>query len=212
MIILALIITSCGATRSAKGTAIGAGAGGVIGGVIGAKKDNTAIGAIIGATVGGTAGALIGRYMDKQARELEDELDGAEVERVGEGILVTFDSGLLFDFDSYALRAETKANLREMATTLDKYEDTNLLIEGHTDAQGSSEYNQELSRNRAQSVSSYLAQQGVSRSRLIIEGYGEQQPVASNETADGRQKNRRVEVAIYANDALKQRAEEGDLQ
>lgn len=212
LISLAIILTGCNATKSAQGGAVGAGAGGVIGGIIGSKKDNTAIGAIIGATVGGTAGALIGRYMDKQARELEDELEGAEVERVGEGILVTFDSGLLFDFDSYGLRSETRANLREMATTLDEYEDTNLLVEGHTDAKGSEDYNQKLSRQRAQSVADYLSNQGVSRSRLVTRGYGENQPVATNETESGRQKNRRVEVAIYANDELKEQAREGDLQ
>ena len=194
-----------------KGGAIGAGAGGAVGGVIGNQSGNTAVGAIIGATVGGAAGALIGRQMDKQAEELEEDLEGAEVTRVGEGIKVTFDSGLLFDFDSYDLRANTKEDLENMASTLKKYDDTNILIEGHTDAQGSEEYNQELSENRAEQVSQYLLGLGVDPGRINTVGYGEDQPIASNETASGRQENRRVEVAIYANDDMKEAAEDGRL-
>ncbi|MDF9798257.1 outer membrane protein OmpA-like peptidoglycan-associated protein [Catalinimonas alkaloidigena] len=194
-----------------KGGAIGAGAGGAIGGVIGNKAGNTAVGAIIGATVGGAAGALIGRQMDKQAEELEEDLEGAEVTRVGEGIKITFDSGLLFDYDSYALRDNTKENLQEMAETLKKYEDTNILIEGHTDSTGSDDYNEELSEDRAESVSEYLLSLGVSPDRLTTMGYGEEQPVTDNDTAEGRQENRRVEVAIYANEEMKEAAEEGRL-
>lgn len=194
-----------------KGGAIGAGAGGAIGGVIGNQSGNTAIGAIIGATVGGAAGAIIGRQMDKQAEELEEDLEGAEITRVGEGIKVTFDSGLLFDVDSYALRDNTKTDLENMAETLKKYEDTNILIEGHTDSSGSNDYNQELSRNRASAVSRYLLSLGVSPDRLQTTGYGEDQPIADNETAAGRQENRRVEVAIYANEEMQEAAEEGRL-
>jgi outer membrane protein OmpA-like peptidoglycan-associated protein len=192
-----------------KGGAIGAGAGGAIGGVIGNQSGNTAVGAIIGATVGGAAGALIGRQMDKQAEELEEDLEGAEVTRVGEGIKITFDSGLLFDVDSYALRDNTKTDLENMAETLKKYEDTNILIEGHTDSSGSDDYNQELSRNRADAVSRYLLGLGVAPERLQTTGYGEDQPIADNETAAGRQENRRVEVAIFANEEMKEAAEEG---
>lgn len=194
-----------------KGGAIGAGAGGAVGGVIGNQSGNTAVGAIIGATVGGAAGALIGRQMDKQAEELEEDLDGAEVTRVGEGIKITFDSGLLFDFDSYQLRQNTREDLEEMASTLKKYEDTNILIEGHTDAQGSEDYNQELSENRAEQVNQYLMELGVDPGRVNTIGYGESQPIASNETADGRQENRRVEVAIYANEEMKEAARDGEL-
>lgn len=194
-----------------KGGAIGAGTGGAIGGVIGNQTGNTAVGAIIGATVGGAAGALIGRQMDKQAEELEEELEGAEITRVGEGIKVTFDSGLLFDVDSYELRPTTKEDLREMASTLKKYEDTNIVIEGHTDATGSEEYNQELSEKRAASVADYLENLGVEDGRLTVTGYGEEQAIASNETAAGRQENRRVEVAIFANEDMKEAAEEGRL-
>lgn len=194
-----------------KGGAIGAGAGGAIGGVIGNQSGNTAVGAIIGATVGGAAGAIIGRQMDKQAEELEEDLEGAEVTRVGEGIKITFDSGLLFDVDSYDLRDNTKTDLENMAETLKKYEDTNILIEGHTDSSGSSDYNQELSRNRADAVSRYLLNLGVASERLKTTGYDEDQPVADNETTDGRQENRRVEVAIFANEEMKEAAEEGRL-
>jgi len=205
-------MTACKTTsKSGQGAIIGSTAGGAIGGLIGKEKDKTAVGFIIGAAIGGTAGALIGRYMDKQAAELERELEDAEVERVGEGILITFDSGLLFDFDSYALRSETKQNLRNLASTLSEYGETNVLIEGHTDSKGADEYNAKLSRERSSAVADYLKLQGVSGNRLVIKGYGEEQPVATNDTDLGRQKNRRVEVAIIANDNLKEEAEKGRL-
>lgn len=206
-------LSGCASTNNTtKGGAIGAGAGGAVGAVIGNASGNTAVGAIIGATVGGATGAIIGRQMDKQAEELEEDLENATVERVGEGIKITFDSGLLFDFDSDELRAATEEDLQEMAETLQKYEDTNILIEGHTDATGAEDYNQDLSEERAVSVASYLQQLGVSQSRLITEGYGEEQPVADNDTETGRQQNRRVEVAIYANDKMVKAAERGDLE
>lgn len=206
-----LLLPGCQANNTTKGGAIGAGVGGVVGGVIGNRSDNTAVGAIIGATVGGAAGALIGRHMDKQAEELKRDLEGTEVERVGEGIKITFDSGLMFDFDSYVLKSTTTQNLKDLATTLKKYEDTNILIEGHTDSRGSDEYNFKLSEQRAESVESYLVSQSVSNSRITTEAYGETQPIASNESDAGRQKNRRVEVAIYANKKMKKLAEKGEL-
>lgn len=206
-----VLLTACKASNTQKGGAVGAAAGGAIGAAIGSASDNTALGAIIGAGIGGTAGALIGRRMDKQAEELREDLEGAEVERVGEGIKITFDSGLMFDVDSYALRSETKQNLTELASTLKKYENTNILIEGHTDATGSDQYNQQLSVKRANSVTSYLLAQGVASSRLTAQGYGESQPIADNSTVSGRQQNRRVEVAIYANKKMKKMAERGEL-
>ncbi|NMM49609.1 OmpA family protein [Marinigracilibium pacificum] len=206
-----LIFSGCKANKTQKGAVIGAGGGAVIGGVIGKQSDNTAIGAIIGATVGGAAGALIGRQMDKQAEELRKDLEGAEVERVGEGIKITFDSGLMFPLDSYQLTSETKDNLNELSETLNKYDDTNILIEGHTDATGSDEYNEELSEKRANSVANYLVANNVDLSRLKTMGYGEDQPIASNDTKTGRQQNRRVEVAIYANEKMKKAAENGTL-
>ena len=206
-----IMIFGCNASKTQKGAAIGAGAGAAIGGVIGAQSDNTAVGAIIGAAVGGTAGALIGRRMDKQAEELRRDLEGADVERVGEGIKITFDSGLMFALDSYNLNDQTKQNLTELAQTLKKYEDTNILIEGHTDSSGSDSYNQTLSEKRAASVATYLRGEGVAGSRMTTMGYGEGQPIADNSTQSGRQENRRVEVAIYANEKMKKAAEKGEL-
>jgi outer membrane protein OmpA-like peptidoglycan-associated protein len=211
ILVVSLLSVGCKSTKTQKGGAIGAGAGGAIGAVIGSQSDNTAEGAIIGAMIGGAAGALIGNYMDKQAEELRKDLEGAEIERVGEGIKITFDSGLLFDFNEYSLRAETKDNLEELAETLKKYEKTEVLIEGHTDSKGSNAYNQDLSVNRAQSVEDYLDYLGVKSRRMMVQGYGEEQPVASNETKAGRQQNRRVEIAIYANNKLKRAAKRGDI-
>jgi len=200
------IAGGCKASKTTKGAAIGATAGGVIGGVIGSKTDNTALGAIIGAAVGGTSGALIGRNMDKQAAELKSDLKGAEVERVGEGIKITFDSGLMFGFDSYSLTAGTKTNLTNLAKTLNKYEDTEILIEGHTDASGSDAYNMKLSLDRSTAVADYLKSLNVKGSRLTTVGYGETQPISSVD-----QTNRRVEVAIFANSRMKRAAENGNL-
>lgn len=207
--VMMIVAPACNTSKTAKGAAIGGAAGGVLGGVIGKKSGNTAVGVIIGAAVGGTAGALIGKYMDKQAKEIDENVEGAEVARVGEGILVTFDSGLLFGFDSYALTATTKENLRNLAETLKDYEDTDLTIEGHTDSKGTDAYNQDLSQKRAGSVADYLVSLGVDRSRLTTKGYGEQQPVNTENTEASE--NRRVEVAIYANEDLKEQAENGEL-
>lgn len=212
MCCVVLSVAGCaGATNKQKGAVIGGATGGVIGGVVGKQAGNTAAGAIIGAVVGGTAGVIIGGYMDKQAEELA-ELEGADVERVGEGIMITFDSGILFGFDKSDLTTEAKLNLRKMGTTLNEYPDTEILIEGHTDADGSDDYNQGLSERRAQSVKSYLTTQDVDSSRMTTVGYGEHQPVADNSTTAGKAQNRRVEVAIYANEELKQRAKEEAAQ
>lgn len=197
--------------KTAKGGAIGAGAGGVVGGVIGAQSDNTILGTIIGAAIGGAAGAAIGRYMDMQAEELQKDLKGAKVERVGEGIRITFDTGILFDVDSYELKEPAKANIKELAETLKKYDDTNVLIEGHTDDTGSDEHNQTLSEKRAKAVAAFAKLNGIAASRIATEGYGEKQPVAENTSEGGRQKNRRVEIAIIANKKLKKAAEKGEL-
>ena len=207
-VILIVGVAGCSASRTAKGGAIGATAGGVVGGIIGHQSGNTAAGAIIGAAIGGAAGAYIGHYMDEQAEEIERDLDGATVERIGEGIKITFDSGLLFDVGEASLKPASKANLTNLAAILNKYEDTDILLEGHTDATGSEEHNLNLSRNRAQSVANYLAGEAVMETRFTIMGYGETQPIADNETIAGRTQNRRVEVAIYANDKLKGVAED----
>ncbi len=187
-------------SNKAKGGVIGAGAGAAVGAAIGNQVGSTAKGAIVGAAVGGAAGAIIGHQMDQQAKELENEIEGATITRVGEGIVVTFDSGILFDFDSSALRQQARANLQELAENLREYERTDVLILGHTDATGSDAYNQQLSERRAQSAAGYLEQLGVAPSRVSTRGMGENDPVATNDTAEGRQLNRRVEVVIYADE------------
>jgi outer membrane protein OmpA-like peptidoglycan-associated protein len=203
--LLALASVSCSTwTREQKGAAIGAAAGGAVGSLIGHKAGNTAVGTILGAMVGGAAGAYIGNYMDKQAAEMEKDLAGAKIQRVGEGIKVTFDSGLLFDIDKATLRSASQEQLSKLAVILNKYPDTNILLEGHTDSTGTAEHNLQLSHLRAESVAAYLSSLGVNPARFTITGYGQTQPIAGNTTAEGRQLNRRVEVAIYANDKLKE--------
>jgi outer membrane protein OmpA-like peptidoglycan-associated protein len=191
-------------SKSEKGAVIGAAAGAAAGGVIGNNNGSTTKGAIIGAVIGGAAGAIIGAQMDKQANELKN-IPGATVERVGEGIQVTFDSGLLFDFDSDVIMGAAKANLDQLAASLQKYSDSNLLIAGHTDNVGSDDYNQGLSERRAAAAAGYLASHGVTRSIKTV-GLGEREPVSSNESEAGRTQNRRVEVAIYANAELQEKA------
>jgi len=206
--LLLTIIEGCAWSKKAKGGVIGAGAGGVVGGVIGHAAGNTALGAIIGAAVGGTAGILIGNEMDKRAAEMRADLKGARIERIGEGIKITFDSGLLFDWDKSDLQPLAKTNLESLAKILNKYPDTDILIEGDTDNSGSEEYNLKLSDRRAQTVANYLMGRGVPGSRISMVGLGEANPIASNDTDYGRQQNRRVEVAIFANDKLKKAAQD----
>ena len=204
---LAALGTSACASMSNKerGAVIGAGAGAAVGGVIGNNTGSTARGAIIGAVVGGAAGAIIGHQMDQQAKELDQSIPGAKVERVGEGIQVTFDSGLLFDFDSDRIRPEAAKNFQELAKSLNKFGDSNLLIVGHTDSQGEDAYNMSLSQRRANAASAYLQSQGVPSARISTSGRGESEPVATNDTDAGRQLNRRVEVAIYASPAYREK-------
>jgi outer membrane protein OmpA-like peptidoglycan-associated protein len=192
--------------RQTKGAIIGAGAGAVAGGLIGRASGSTAKGIIIGAAVGGATGALIGQRMDKQAAELETQIPGAEVERVGEGILVTFDSGILFDYDSATVKPAARDNLRNLAASLQKYPDTNVMLVGHTDADGADEYNQGLSQRRAAAAAAVLSSQGVPGSRIDATGRGEVEPIASNDSASGKAQNRRVEVAIFANEQLRKQA------
>jgi outer membrane protein OmpA-like peptidoglycan-associated protein len=200
----ASLLPSCSSlNRTEKGAIIGAGTGAVVGGAIGRNNGSTAKGAIIGAAVGGVVGGIIGRQMDKQAEELAQNIPGAKVERVGEGIQVTFASGLLFDFDSDRVRAEAAANLRNLAASLDRYPNTDLLIVGHTDSVGSDAYNQSLSERRARAAADFLAAQNVARTRLRPLGRGESEPVATNGTDAGRSQNRRVEIAIYASEAYR---------
>jgi outer membrane protein OmpA-like peptidoglycan-associated protein len=165
------------------------------------------VGAIIGAAVGGATGAIIGNEMDKRAAEIDADLAGAKIERVGEGIKITFDSGLLFDIDKSDLRPQALTNIAGLSKTLNKYPDTDIVVEGDTDNTGTSDHNLSLSDRRAKAVSNHMVSLGVSGSRISDIGLGETNPVASNDTDSGRQQNRRVEVAIFANDKLKKEAE-----
>jgi outer membrane protein OmpA-like peptidoglycan-associated protein len=195
-------LNSC-ATKTQTGAIVGAAGGAVVGGLIGHAAGSTAVGAIIGAAAGGIVGSIIGAEMDKQAKELKQNIPGATVERVGEGITVTFASGLLYDFDSDVVRADAGSNLRSLASSLHSYPGTDLLIVGHTDQVGTSTYNQSLSERRAAAAADYLVSQGVARSRVQTRGMGETEPIDTNETEAGRARNRRVEVAIFASDAHK---------
>lgn len=213
--VLVLVLGAFGCasmTRRDKGVAIGAATGAVLGGIIGKQSDNTAVGAILGAAVGGAAGGVIGNYMDKQAEEMEKDLEGAKIERVGEGIKVTFESGILFDVNKSDIRPDAEAELTKLAEILVKYGDTDILLEGHTDSTGDENYNQALSERRAAAVKAFLVMHGVKGVRMTTMGYGESQPIADNETVEGRQANRRVEVAIMANEELKRAAEEQAAQ
>ncbi len=203
LLALALSSTACGWSNKSRGAAIGTAAGGAVGAAVGSKTGSTARGAIIGAAVGGATGMIIGNQMDKQAVELEQKVADATVQRVGEGLVVTFDSGLLYDFDSSAIRPEAARNLQALAVSLKDYPNTDVLIVGHTDSSGSDSYNQDLSLRRASSASAYLTMQGVAASRIDTSGRGELEPVADNDTEEGQQLNRRIEVAIFANEATR---------
>lgn len=194
---VAVTFTGCSWSNKAKRTAAATAAGVAVAGVIGNQTGSTAHGAIMGAMVGGATGAAIGRQMDQQAKELKVEIPGAVVQRVGEGIQVTFASGLLLDFDSDAILPASSANLQSLAASLKKYPDTDLLIVGHTDSSGSTDYNRSLSTRRSNAASGYLASQGISPSRMRTSGMGETEPLATNGTEAGRQANRRIEVAIF---------------
>jgi outer membrane protein OmpA-like peptidoglycan-associated protein len=195
------LAAGCAMNKAEKGALIGVGAGGAAGAVIGHATGSTARGAIIGAAVGGIAGAVIGHQMDKQAEELAYELPGATVQRLGEGIAVTFPDGLLFGFDSDQLRPAARDHLRAFAASLNKYPNTRALIVGHTDSDGSAQYNLDLSDRRALSAASFISAEGVDRARICTAGRGKTEPIATNASAAGRQLNRRVEIAIYANQA-----------
>jgi outer membrane protein OmpA-like peptidoglycan-associated protein len=197
-------LSSCASWgQKEAGAVLGAATGGVVGAAIGKKTGKTAEGALIGAAVGGTVGAIIGHQMDQQAKELAQNIPGATVTRVGEGIAITFASGLLYDVDSDVIKADAAANLRNLAASVNKYPNTDLLIVGHTDATGSEDHNQALSERRARAAATYLGRQGVSSARLRSLGRGETEAIASNDTADGRSANRRVEIAIVASESAR---------
>ncbi|SRX56184.1 OmpA family protein [Aequorivita sp. CIP111184] len=217
---LTLIVSlgSCEATRNAnnkqKGAVIGATGGAILGAIIGnnvGKGGNGELGAVIGGVVGGGAGVLIGNKMDKQAQKIEEEIPGAQVVRVDDGIVVTFDenSGVYFDTAKYNINTASQNTLDKLANVLKEYPDTDVLVVGHTDSVGAEEMNLTLSKNRAQSVTNYFVQnKGLSSGRFTTNWYGETAPVADNSTAEGRAKNRRVNLAIVPNQKMKNEAKQ----
>ncbi|MFD0932918.1 OmpA family protein [Psychroflexus salinarum] len=217
LVAFAFLFSSCEATKNTnktqRGGAVGAASGAVIGGVIGNNTgdgDNSVLGAIIGGVVGGAAGAYIGNRMDKQAKEIEEEIPGAEVTRVGEGINVTFDenSGVYFATDKSEIAGDSEISLLKLINIFQKYPKTNIIVEGHTDSTGRDSYNMNLSKERAQAVTNYLTSNGIDSSRIQTNWFGEEQPKFDNSTAEGRAKNRRVELAIVANQELKEEAKQ----
>jgi len=206
-LIIVIFLVGCKTwNKSQKGAVIGAAGGAAAGAVVGKVAGNTALGAIIGATVGGVAGAVIGHEMDKQAEEMKKNMPDVKVDRVGEGIVVEFNNKILFGFDQSNLSADARMNLDKLAVILEKYADTDIEIQGHTDSKGTTGYNQALSERRASSVSVYLSGNGTASSRLTTKGLGETVPKYSNETEEGEALNRRVEFLITANEKMKAEA------
>jgi outer membrane protein OmpA-like peptidoglycan-associated protein len=192
--------------KSQKGAVIGTAGGAAVGAVIGKAAGNTAMGAIIGAAAGGVTGAVIGHQMDKQAEEMKKAIPDAEVVRVAEGIVIEFNSKILFGFDQSGLTTDARTNLDKLLAILQKYPDTNIEVQGHTDSKGTTNYNQKLSEERASTVSYYLSGKGINTSRLSIIGFGESLPRYTNDTEDGQSQNRRVDFLISANEKMKAEA------
>jgi len=190
-----------------KGAAVGVAAGGALGALIGNKAGNTAVGVLAGAALGGVAGGLIGKKMDKQAAEIERTVPGAEVIKAEEGIIVKFDSGILFDFDKTDLKPDAQANIAKLVENLNDNPDTDILVIGHTDNKGTDQYNQGLSERRAKSVKSYAVSQGLASRRVETEGKSFHEPIADNDTEAGRAQNRRVEIVIVANNKMQKDAQ-----
>ena len=208
LLCLALLLPACSKmTKTQKGAVVGTAAGGTMGAIIGKATGNTAMGAIIGATVGGVTGAVIGNSMDKQAKEIEQSVPGVTVERVGEGIVVEFSNKILFEVEQYSLSENAKSSLSSLVTVLNQYPDTDIEIQGHTDSDGSTSFNQNLSEERAIAVSNYLITTGVNPGRITIIGFGEKMPKYENQTEDGKANNRRVEFLITANEKMTSDAE-----
>lgn len=216
-IMLTISLTNCSAVQNAnnkqKGAVIGATGGAILGAILGnniGKGGNGELGAVIGGVVGGGAGILIGNKMDKQAQKIEEEIPGAQVERVDDGIVVTFDesSGVYFDTAKFNINAKSEATLNKLIGVFKEYPDTNLLVVGHTDSQGAEDYNLTLSKNRANAVTNYLTSKGISNGRLTTNWFGETQPLHDNNTAEGRAKNRRVNIAILPNEKMIQDAKQ----
>jgi outer membrane protein OmpA-like peptidoglycan-associated protein len=208
--LLGTILSGCESVKNTnktqRGAAIGAVGGAILGGVLGnniGKGGNGALGAVLGGVIGGVAGGVIGNKMDKQARKISETLPGAKVERVGEGIKLTLgENSIRFDTNKSTLTSTAKANLDKLVPVFNEYPNTDIQIYGYTDSSGADDYNLKLSQQRAASVKSYLSGKGLANSRFNTSGLGEADPIASNETADGKSQNRRVEFAITANDKM----------
>ena len=201
--VFAFLIMGCNATKSQKGAAIGGTAGAIGGMIIGKAAGNKTLGTIIGAVVGGSAGAIIGRDMDKQAEQIKNDIPGAKVERVDEGIKVEFNEKILFAFSKSDIGDSAKKNLNALVVALNKYPNTNIEIQGHTDSRGADDYNMGLSERRASTVANYLIANGIASSRIVTKGFGESAPAYTNDTVEGMAQNRRVEFLITANDKMK---------
>ncbi|MEL6812795.1 MAG: OmpA family protein [Bacteroidota bacterium] len=215
---LVVAFSSCEATKNAnnkqKGAVIGAAGGAILGAIIGnnaGKGGNGEVGAVIGGVVGGAAGVLIGAKMDKNAQKIEEEVPGAKVERVDDGIVITFDgenNGVYFDTAKYNINSASKETLDKLSAVLIEFPDTDVLVVGHTDSVGSDASNMTLSKNRAQSVTNYFTgSKGLSAGRFTTNWFGETSPIATNDTAEGRAQNRRVNIVIVPNEKMKQEAE-----
>jgi len=212
VLILALLFAGCSKlSNTTKGTTIGAGAGAGVGALAGKALGSTVKGALIGAVVGGAAGNIIGHRMDQQAEELEQSLRDAEIQRVGEGIAITFDSGLLFGFDESEIQPDARDNLTRLAASLNDYSDSDIVIVGHTDSSGSEEYNLGLSNRRSEAAKTYLVSRGIPSARIQAQGRGELEPIADNNLEEGRAQNRRVEVAIIASEEYVDRIQSENL-
>ena len=207
-VITASLVSCSSMNRTQKGAAVGTAGGAATGAVIGRASGNTALGAIIGGTVGGVAGAIIGKQMDKQAEEMEKNIPDANVTRVEEGILLELNGEILFGFDQEVLTETAQSNLNQLVSILNKYPDTDIEVQGHTDSKGSQKYNQALSERRASAVVNYLKVHNIPASRLTMVGYGETSPRYTNDTEEGRAKNRRVDFLVVANENMKEKAQQ----
>jgi len=207
LVSISMLMTQCSTINNMndtqKGTAIGVGGGAALGAVVGKLAGNTGLGTILGAVVGGAAGNIIGRKMDKQAEEIKNQIPNAKVERVEEGINVEFNSAILFGLNQSTVSTAAQTSLNDLVTILNKYPDTNIEIDGHTDNTGTAEYNQTLSEKRANNVGDYIKSKGISAARITTKGLSFTVPKYSNDNPDGRMKNRRVEFLITANDKMK---------
>lgn len=208
---LSVSVTNCKSVENAnnkqKGGAIGAAGGALLGAIIGnnvGKGGNGELGAVIGGVLGGGAGVLIGNKMDKQAQQIENEIPGAQVERVDDGIVVTFDenSGVYFNTAKYNINEASQETLDKLIAVFREYPDTNILVVGHTDSVGSEASNMVLSKNRANAVTDYFLSEGLNPTRFTTNWFGETQPTYDNTTAEGRAKNRRVNIAILPNEKM----------